>query len=116
MLAVEAVATGAVSTDFVVATDARRKEVYLATYDVDGGRLEGPVVDKPALFATELPVVGQGALLYAGAFPNAVGPERPSAGWLAYAIAEEKVELLDPEPLYLRRPDATVPGAPKAVS
>ncbi len=48
VLAVEAVATGAVDTDFVVATDARRKEVYLATYDVDGSRLDGPVVDKPA--------------------------------------------------------------------
>jgi tRNA threonylcarbamoyl adenosine modification protein YeaZ len=115
-LAVEAVGTGAVSTGFVVATDARRKEVFLATYDADGGRLEGPVVDKPAVLATELPVVGPGAHLYPGAFPHAVGPDRPSAGWLAHAIAEEKAELVDPEPMYLRRPDAVVPGAPKAVS
>lgn len=116
VLAVEAVGTGAVSTDFVVATDARRKEVFLATYDAEGARLEGPVVDKPAVLATELPVVGPGALLYPGAFPHAVGPEKPSAGWLAHAIAEELAELMDPDPLYLRRPDAVVPGAPKAVS
>ena len=116
VLAVEAVATGAVSSDFLVATDARRKEVYLASYDLDGSRLDGPLVDKPAVLATQLPVVGEGARLYAGAFPNAVGPTRPSAGWLAHAIAEEKAELLDPDPLYLRRPDAVAPGVPKPVS
>ncbi len=115
-LAVEAVATGAVSSDFAVATDARRKEVYFATYDLDGSRLDGPVVDKPAALATGMPVVGEGAVLYADAFPNPAGPTRPSAGWLAHAIAEELAELLDPEPLYLRRPDAVVPSAPKPVS
>ena len=61
-------------------------------------------------------MVGEGALLYPEAFPNAAGPTRPSAGWLAHAIAEERAELLDPEPLYLRRPDAAVPSAPKPVS
>ena len=116
-LAVEAVATGAVSADFAVATDARRKEVYFATYDLDGSRLDGPVVDKPAALATGLPVVGRGG----GAVRRArsrtpAGPTRPSAGWLAHAIAEELAELLDPEPLYLRRPDAVVPSAPKPVS
>lgn len=60
--------------------------------------------------------MGEGALLYAGAFPHPAGPTRPGAGWLAHAIAEERAELLDPEPLYLRRPDAVAPGAPKAVS
>ena len=116
VLAVEAVATGAVAGDFAVATDARRKEVYLATYDVDGSRLDGPVVGKPAVLATGLPVAGEGPLLYPEAFPNAVAPTRPSAGWLAHTIAEEKAELLDPEPLYLRRPDAAVPSTPKPVS
>ncbi len=116
VLAIEAVDTRAVTGDFVVATDARRKEVYLATYDGDGGRLEGPLVAKPADFATEAPVVGQGALLYPDAFPHAAGPTMPSAGWLARVIAEERVELHDPEPLYLRRPDAAAPGAPKRVS
>ena len=102
--------------EFVVATDARRKEVYLATYDGDGGRLEGPLVAKPADVATEAPVVGEGAVLYPDAFPHAAGPTMPSAGWLARVIAEERVELHDPEPLYLRRPDAAAPGAPKRVS
>ncbi|GHJ61147.1 tRNA (adenosine(37)-N6)-threonylcarbamoyltransferase complex dimerization subunit type 1 TsaB [Nocardioides sp. OK12] len=116
VLAVEAVDTGAVDRDFVVATDARRKEVYLASYDADGVRLDGPVVDKPADLATEAPVVGEGATLYPEAFPLAVGPQRPSAGWLARVVAEERAELLDPEPMYLRRPDAEVSRSRKSVS
>ena len=116
VLAVEAVDTGAVDRDFVVATDARRKEVYLASYDADGTRLDGPVVDKPAGLATDVPVVGEGALLYPEAFPLAVGPQRPSAGWLARVVAQERAELLDPEPMYLRRPDAEVTRSRKTVS
>ena len=106
VLAVEAVDTGAVSGPFAVATDARRKEVYFATYGEDGARLTGPLVDKPTALATDGPVVGEGALLYPESFPTPVGPSRPSAGWLARTVAEERAELLDPEPLYLRRPDA----------
>jgi len=116
VLAVEAVATGSVDRDFAVATDARRKEVYWATYDAAGGRTEGPMVDKPAVLATDLPVAGEGPQLYRDAFPHAVAPARPSAGWLAHAIAEELVELRDPEPLYLRRPDAEAAHKPKPVS
>ena len=114
VLAVEAVASG-VGGGFFVATDARRKEVYLASYDPDGVRLEGPAVARPAEVATSMPVVGEGALLYPDAFPTSLGPVRPSAGWLARAVAEEQVELMDPEPLYLRRPDAVEQAAQKKV-
>lgn len=116
VLAVQAVDTGAVAEPFAVATDARRKEVYLARYDAEGARLDGPIVDRPAALATAGPVVGQGALLYPDAFPRAVGPEAPGAGWLARVVAEERAELLDPEPLYLRRPDAVAAHPPKPVS
>ena len=116
VLAVEAVDTGTVSGEFVVATDARRKEVYLASYDAAGIRLDGPVVDKPATLATDRPAVGEGATLYPEFFPNAVGPARPSAGWLARVVAGGRAALLAPEPLYLRRPDAIAPGKPKTVS
>jgi tRNA threonylcarbamoyl adenosine modification protein YeaZ len=116
VLAVEAVDTGVVTTPFAVATDARRKEVYLATYDERGTRLAGPVVEKPATVATADPVVGEGATLYPDAFPHAVGPAAPGAGWLARVVTEERAELHDPEPLYLRRPDAVAPGQPKPVS
>jgi tRNA threonylcarbamoyl adenosine modification protein YeaZ len=117
VIAVEA-AHGArpITTEFTVATDARRKEVYLAAYDEQGRRLEGPDVLRPADAATDQPVAGEGAVLYPESFPDARDPVLPSAGWLARAVAEELAELRDPEPMYLRRPDAIAPGAPKRVS
>ncbi|WP_370247406.1 tRNA (adenosine(37)-N6)-threonylcarbamoyltransferase complex dimerization subunit type 1 TsaB [Nocardioides sp.] len=115
-LAVQAVDEGRVDVPFLVATDARRKEVFLAGYDADGVRLSGPVVDRPAVLATDVPVVGEGGSLYPEAFPDARSPLRPSAAHLGRAVAGERVELVDPEPWYLRRPDAEVPGAPKPVS
>jgi tRNA threonylcarbamoyl adenosine modification protein YeaZ len=117
VLAVEAaLGPAAIGSDFAVAIDARRKEVYLASYDDQGRRLDGPDVLRPADAATDLPVVGEGAVLYPEAFPNAAGPRMPSAGWLARVVAEERAQLYDPEPLYLRRPDAATPGTPKRVS
>ncbi len=106
VLAYEAVQSSVVRVPFMVATDARRKEVYVARYDEEGARIEGPRVVHPADVANTDPVVGEGALLYPQSFTYPVGPTRPSAGWLAQAIVDEAVELLDPEPLYLRRPDA----------
>lgn len=114
-LAVEAVETGTVDGDFVVATDARRKEVYLASYDREGRRHHDPVVDRPAVLATDRPVVGEGAALYPDAFPAGRAPLRPDAAWLARAVASRRVDVLEPEPMYLRRPDAEVPRSPKAV-
>lgn len=116
VIAFEAVQTGQVDQDFVVATDARRKEVYLASYDAEGVRLDGPMVDKPATLATDKPTVGEGADLYPEHFPDRRAPARPSAGWLARAVTEERVALTDPEPLYLRRPDAVAPGPRKSAS
>ena len=111
-IALEVVGTGAATDSFLVATDARRKEVYLASYDADGRRLEGPVVTRPAEVATDAPVAGAGPLLYPDHFPHVIAPDRPSAGWLAAGVSSELVGLLDPDPLYLRRPDA-VAGAPR---
>jgi tRNA threonylcarbamoyladenosine biosynthesis protein TsaB len=116
VLAAEAVDTRAVDGPFVVATDARRKEVYWAAYDEEGRRLDGPHVARPADVATGLPVVGAGARLYPSAFPHAVPPEHPDARVLAEVVTDERAELLDPEPLYLRRPDVMAPRPPKPVS
>jgi tRNA threonylcarbamoyl adenosine modification protein YeaZ len=116
VLAAQAVDEGAVAGPFRVATDARRKEVYWASYDEGGIRLDGPHVARPADVPGEGPVVGAGALLYSDSFPDAKGPEHPDARWLAQVVTDERVELLDPEPMYLRRPDAATPGKRKKVS
>lgn len=112
VLAAEAVDAGL--EDFVVASDARRKEVYLATY-ADGRRGAGPVVTRPADAATDALVVGRGGVLYPESFPHRAGPELPSAAVLCDVVVRERYELVDPEPMYLRRPDArelpTPPGA-----
>ncbi|MGN6162345.1 MAG: tRNA (adenosine(37)-N6)-threonylcarbamoyltransferase complex dimerization subunit type 1 TsaB [Marmoricola sp.] len=101
--------------EFAVASDARRKEVYFARYR-DGVRVEGPIVEKPDVLATELPVAGQGAGLYPVAFPHPVEVAFPDAGVLCRLVDEGRVASLPPEPLYLRRPDAVAPGPPKRVS
>ena len=106
VLAVEAVDTGAVIGDFVVATDARRKEVYLASYDETGRRLAGPVVDRPAVLAhRRRRSSGRARVLYPEDFPTAVGPRRPSAGWLAHDRGRGAGRA--------QRPGAAVPAAPR---
>src|SRR4051794_4092817 len=78
---------------FLVATDARRKEVYWALYD--GGpqgfhRIEGPAVDRPDALAAlhpGVPVVGRGAQLYAEVLAAQAGPIDPSAAILAGGVA-----------------------------
>jgi tRNA threonylcarbamoyladenosine biosynthesis protein TsaB len=104
----------------VVATDARRKEVYWARYDAAGHRVTGPAVDRPAALADRLPagipVVGRGGRLYSELLPFVEGPIDPDAGVLAELVAGRAVTELDAEPLYLRRPDVAAPAPPKRVS
>ncbi|NJP96478.1 tRNA (adenosine(37)-N6)-threonylcarbamoyltransferase complex dimerization subunit type 1 TsaB [Nonomuraea sp. FMUSA5-5] len=118
----DAVAYGSgLSEPFLAATDARRKEVFWARYTDHRTRAEGPFVDRPAdVPVAGLPVVGAGAQLY----PDLLGggrdlPLYPYAGALAALAAERLaagVPLDPPRPIYLRRPDAVVPGAPKRVT
>jgi tRNA threonylcarbamoyl adenosine modification protein YeaZ len=115
VLAAAAVGAG-VREPFLATTDARRKELFWASYDEDGARLDGPTVGRPDTLPADLLVVGAGPELYPDAFTRTSGPARPDAGTLALVVSEERAELLDPEPIYLRRPDAAVPSAPKRVS
>ena len=114
-VALEVVGGGTAHDSFLVATDARRKEVYLASY-VGGHRDGDPRVVRPADAATDRVVVGRGATLYPEAFRNAAAPEHPSAVVLCDVVLRERFDLLGPEPLYLRRPDVMEPRAPKRVS
>jgi len=58
---------------FLVATDARRREVYWARYTAAGDREAGPEVGSPAHLPAGLPVAGHGALLYPDLYPDLAG-------------------------------------------
>lgn len=110
-----------VDAPFAVATDARRREVYLATYDAAAVRQRGPDVIRAADVEETVrtgPVVGEGAALYPEAFGDAREPRFVTGAAVAsYAagVLHAGYELCDPDPMYLRRPDAVPPGAPKPV-
>lgn len=119
----------------LVATDARRKEVYWAVYDAAGARVEGPSVDKPSVVLSRslrsetsntvrLPsltvshVAGNGAKLYDLGLPH-TGQDFPTPLGLARVARADVLAHATPAPftpLYLRRPDAEVPGARKRVT
>lgn len=105
----------------LVATDARRREIYWATYEPDGTRRTGPAVSKPAdVDTSECDLArGAGALLYADVLGLPVAePAYPQPFSLATLAATRALRGAPSEPLvplYLRRPDAVPPGAPKAV-
>lgn len=117
---------------FVVAADARRREVYWARYDGQGRRVEGPLVGPPALVQQE-----QDDALWVDALEEGAAPDaRVLAAWVAADLTAGDIlvdlpsfgqrtwddaagdgssgpvvpqTLLAPEPIYLRRPDAVVP-------
>ncbi|MFQ6171796.1 tRNA (adenosine(37)-N6)-threonylcarbamoyltransferase complex dimerization subunit type 1 TsaB [Oryzobacter sp. R7] len=114
VLAEQVVAAGPVGDRFVVATDARRREVYWAEYRVDGGavvRASGPAVDRPAELpdtVRALPTAGRGPVLYPELFGSPVEVLDVDAGVLATLGARGIAagSSMPVEPLYLRRPDA----------
>ncbi|MFE7631358.1 tRNA (adenosine(37)-N6)-threonylcarbamoyltransferase complex dimerization subunit type 1 TsaB [Kocuria sp. NPDC057446] len=111
--------------EFLVLTDARRKEVYWARFAAteDGPRPAGG----PGVAAAEqlppLPAYGRGAGIYADRLTRPV-PEfaaaQPTASSLGLAAARRAArgEPLSPDtaPLYLRESDAKVPGPRKRAS
>ena len=110
---------GTAGHDFVVATDARRKEIYWARYTAAGQRVSGPEVSAPGEAGACCQVAGEGALLYPAELGTPIEPRYPSAAWLAEMTAQRITQgapAAPAEPLYLRRPDARVPGPPKRVT
>lgn len=118
----------------LVATDARRKEIYWATYH-DGAREGGLGVARPAEVAARLAgsrpagpdragvvaTVGDGAVRYAGelGLPVLDAPRYPPAAALAGLGADRVLRRAPGEvltPLYLRRPDAVEPGPRRPVA
>lgn len=120
-------AAGQWSDRLLVATDARRRELYWAVYAAGGVRVSDPAVDPPAVVAGHAArlgvaaAVGEGAHRYPDALPVPVrdAPRYPSA-YLLVTLAADRIragaagERLVPR--YLRRPDAAAPRPPKPVT
>jgi tRNA threonylcarbamoyladenosine biosynthesis protein TsaB len=100
------------SAEFLVVTDARRREVYWAGYASDGRRTTGPAVSAPS-DVPRLPAVGPAVDLYPDQFVAAPGPRALDPGVLA--VRGPDLPDAGREPLYLRRPDATEPTRRKSV-
>lgn len=115
-------AVGGVGQSFLVATDARRREVYWAEYVV-GSQVPQRVGEPQVGRADDVPVVGRpvvgrGAALYPQALGAPVGPLDPSAAGLALLAArswDAGADLGDLSPRYLRRPDVHEGAVPKSV-
>jgi len=115
MCSLDALAAAGPDGEVLVATDARRKEVYWARYAVSPGAvrpLSEPAVSRPAELPESvraLPTLGRGPMLYPALFPAGLDVLDVSAAALA-TLAVHRLAAGDPldarEPLYLRRPDA----------
>jgi tRNA threonylcarbamoyl adenosine modification protein YeaZ len=104
----------------LVATDARRREVYWATY-AGGRRTRDPDVARPAAVVAEVDrAVGEGALKYSDVFGVPIDElllYPPGAALVS--LAADRIRHDAPgerlTPLYLRRPDAVAPAGRKPV-
>ncbi|MBU3715942.1 MAG: tRNA (adenosine(37)-N6)-threonylcarbamoyltransferase complex dimerization subunit type 1 TsaB [Candidatus Nanopelagicaceae bacterium] len=80
------------SQSYIVATDARRKEIYWAHYQ-DGERVEGPFVGKSEELATKL------EKKFGFGFTEPLYPS-------PHLLLAKSISMNFREPFYLRRPDA----------
>lgn len=120
-IARDVLVSDAVESPFVAAIDARRKELYWASYAADGTSLDGPHVTVPGELPAGAVVCGAGGSVQRALLEEAgltVHPDfaelQPSAASLAAFGAEVLARgdsLLGLEPLYLRESDAKVPDA-----
>ena len=104
----------------LVATDARRREVYHATY-LDGRRVTEPQVARPADVTVEADrAVGEGALKYSEVLGLPIDEHvLYPPGVALISLAADRIRAHAPgdrlTPLYLRRPDAVESAGRKHV-
>ncbi len=114
VLALQYARATAVEGEFIIASDARRKELYWARYDASGRRLGDPQVTAPTDLPA-LPVGGPGAQLYTDVLAGGVASDAPSELDAAFMAAHiDDLADAGTEPLYLRKPDAEMPKTRKS--
>ena len=88
--------------DFIIATDARRKEVYWARYE-NSVRVGNPSIEFPLLLSeSTIPIFGEGAVKYGiGSNSEILFPDLGAM----VRLSEDSRNWVD-APMYLRRPDA----------
>lgn len=96
--------------EFLIASDARRKELYWARYGADGMRIGEAQVGAPETLP-ELPLAGPGCTAFPDLFVHG-GPSTLDAGVLAARWAE--LPDAGKHALYLRKPDAVAPTTRKS--
>lgn len=104
---------------FIVATDARRSEVYWAQYNASASRIDGPRVQLRSEVEFALPVISNSvvdpaemALRTAQLIDAGARVESVESDWVPHGSDGSLVKvpvgpLLVPRPLYLRAPDIT---------
>lgn len=109
---------GSAEPVLTAALDARRRELYWASYARNGARIDGPHVTKPGELPAEYPVGGAGVSVRAeelaeAAIPVLTGTETTpvSASYLARAWHAVGMPTDPPVARYLRESDAVVPAA-----
>jgi tRNA threonylcarbamoyl adenosine modification protein YeaZ len=105
----DAVAFGRTAPTLVV-TDARRREVAWTTYDADGAVTTGPRLAHPEDLATSVESYDGYERIDAAEISAA------SLGLVAARLIAAGRPTGPEQPLYLRAPDVTMPGAPKRVT
>lgn len=104
VVALQWVQAGTAPADgFVIASDARRKELYWARYDGAGHRVGDAQVGAPDALPAGLPVAGPGHTAFPELF-TAGGPTTLDAGVLAACWPE--LPDAGSDAMYLRKPDA----------
>lgn len=114
-----AIAADTTDATLLVATDARRKEIYFATYRIEAGqvtRMQEPGVVRPEVLQVDSPVdlisIPEHLIERLPAHLRDVKTlhQRPTAAGLV-AAADLDAQPAPLVPLYLRRPDAKEPAA-----
>lgn len=105
------------ASPLVAIIDARRSEVYVQHFAADGSPLTDPVRQSVDAALADLPTgdfavigTGQGFVTEAAPLAHPLGTLAPDAQAVGHLALKRPIPAAPPEALYLRAPDAKLPG------